>query len=556
MRAAPAMVEVVEGRGLNQRLWRSTEWVEEVDPSTGQVIPQKRVSRVTEVGDFLCYRDAKAEWTPSTPRWETDGASFRAAGVGYQVVAPATVGEVLRYLPAGDDREVHFRPNGLSLVEGETQTPLRSVVPTTGGELSATDPTKLVYANALGDGIDIEIELTASGFHQNVLFRKELPLAKTDGVSLLLETEMNLDDLAGVDGRAVAAGGVELSTEAATDPSAEAREDQIAFLRQEDGVTRESWSFGASRVFTTAGGVAKETAVAKKKLARREGTYLQETLPGEVLTDAVEKGALPLVWDFVTIQNPINQTTVWRGGYTYWVKNCTVSNTTTPITLTIEPGATIKREMGTTFAISTNAKLIAIGEAYAPITFTSANDAKCGEVVTGAGANRPSRLVEILNGSTAGSTVRYCKFTRGQSSLLYLTVGSINPIENSVFLTEIAGAIAVEAYPPSGTMFGLTVRNNLFASPAGISTPLFLYTSNYQSLTVTNNTFARAANGSGAVYFYKTGSSGGLTARENIFDQCGSDPLYTGGTVFPSFTANAYRPTRDSSEPLGPSPLS
>ena len=557
MRPASAIVEVVEARTVNERVWNRTETVEEVDPRTGLVVLHERAARVTEVGDFLNYKDSEGRWVPSQPRWVEEAGVFRAFGVGYQLTAAATVGELLRYLPADEDREVLLRPNGLYLLEGEARTPVRSVASNAAGVLSKTDATRLLYPNALGAGVDLELELTASGFHQNVIIRSALDLPDAPSASLLLETEINLDDLAGVDGRAIAAGGATMSKESATDAAADSHEDSLAFVRTEGGETRESWAFGASRVFTTANGAAKEAAVAKKKLARHGGAYLQETLPRAVLTDAVAKGELPLVWDFVTIQNPISQTTVWRGGYTYWVKNCTVSHTTTPITLTIEPGATIKREPGTTFAISTNAKLLAIGEPYASVTFTSAGDFNCGEVSgTMNPTGVPTDLVQILALSSGGSTFRYCKFTRASSRLLYLASGQVSSIENSVFVTGGAGVSAIVGNSMTGSAFW-TLKNNLFvASNAGIAATLLSF-ANATSLSVTNCTFVRHSGGSITAISCASGptmGTGSVILRENIFYDC-ADPLATGSNLTRTVVANAYKPTVETDD-TAPLPLS
>ena len=81
---APAMVEVAEERNLNQRVWRSTELVEENDRLTGQVWTREKLSQIVEVGDFLCYQNAAGDWTPSAPRWTVDGGLFRSQGTGYE----------------------------------------------------------------------------------------------------------------------------------------------------------------------------------------------------------------------------------------------------------------------------------------------------------------------------------------------------------------------------------------------------------------------------------------------------------------------------------------
>ena len=532
MRAAPVTVEVVEGRNLNQRLWRSTEEVQEVDKLTGQVVTRENVSQIVEVGDFLCYQDASGAWAPSAPRWRPEVGAFRSEGTGYEVIAPSTAGEFFRYFPADDDREVVFRPNGLSLLDGASQVPLRTVVPTAAGRLSAIDPMRLIYADALGDGIDIEIELTPSGFHQNVLFRKAIEFEKTAGVSLLLETEFNLDEFTGAGGRSMIVAGEAEPVPALGAVSAEATEGEISFCRGEQDTVQAVWAFGPSRVYETAGGRLEEKAVAKKRFARREGTYLQELLPSEVLANAAAKGALPLVWDFDIIQNPINTNTVWRGGRTYWVKSCTVSNATTAITLTIEPGVTVKREPGTTLAISTNAKLIAVGEPYAMITFTSAGDANCGEVVqTPNPTGRPSTLVQIYPVASTGSQIRYAKFTKAESQLLYLNQGLGSAIENSVFVID--SSLCTSAIYASFTgSVGLTVRNNLFSNGDVVVPPAFIST-NSSSLFVDNNTFILALKG---INYFGTGA---ITVRENIFSQC-TDPV-SGG--YPqTIAANAYYP--------------
>ena len=340
--------------------------------------------------------------------------------------------------------------------------------------------------------------------------------------------------------RAVVAAGSEMPPVSET-PELETGE--IAFCRRDGENLCQIWSFGSSRVFATKeDGVLEERTVAAKRLLLKgpgsDTLDLEERLPCSVLFEAAAAQNLPLVWDFELKQSPISEDTVWRGGITYWVKDVTVSKVGGPVTLTIEPGATIKREPGTLFRISTNAKLMAVGEPYAMISFTNAGDYKCGEdVPTTNPTGRPSDLVEFLQGSTAGSTIRYCKFTRGGSYLVRVDTLQLSQVQNSVFLPEGSAYYAI--YAPASGYGSLTFKNNLFVSP---STYAFIYAPFMGYLTLENNTFVNSTYGA-----WGAGTSTHVIAKENILFNV-SDALYSFASH--SVSANAYKPYPELSDPF------
>ncbi|MGQ9589667.1 MAG: right-handed parallel beta-helix repeat-containing protein, partial [Planctomycetota bacterium] len=543
-----SFVEVLEGRGLHRRVWELRELAEVSDPATGESSEEERISRVIEVGDFLCYPDGAGGWVPSEPRWVGTGDSFVSSGVGYRAVAPGETGRPILYYPAWDEVEVVLHPAGLYAAQGDSEELLRPVALGVAGKLSPEDPRVILYRDALGEGVDLELVLAASGIHQNVIFRvkPELPAGYSaekpepappeeyvDGSArYVLRTELNLDALLAGGERSVVAGGEALSLEGAGRLSEDV-EEEIFFTREGAETV---WSFAPSAILLGSRS-GREVAVAAKSFERSGETgktYLREALPAW----AVEEfggGGSPWVWDYQTKQGTISSDTVWRGGETYWVKDLTVTNAT----LTIESGATVKREPGTTFAIGTGGKLIAVGEPHAMIAFTTADDTYCGEPVSG-GQGDPTTLVTLQSGSSSATAIRYCKFRGGSWAPLYAYVAPGTELRDNVFVVKSGGYVAVNVSLSSYAQ--LSITNNVFVLAAG--TPYYaVYVGNsnpfyYTDVRFSNNTFVGFPIGISLSGLYQ------VTIRENIFYDV-TTPVSGGGSHETLILRNAYRPNAD-----------
>ena len=304
----------------------------------------------------------------------------------WRIEAPPTLGSAYEYTVGG--KTLTGRPRYIASSDGVRTVTLGEIDPNVRGQISPDDPAKLVFADVLGEGsgVNIELVLERAALHQNVVFAA--PPALPEGLDaetarLYVYTELGLDALTADGSVGVKAGDTPIDVSANGLATARNTDDPIAFTveEQRDGETREVvlHQFVESSVWDSAER-PNETRAARQLWRNPQDakTYLVESIPCSFLAEA--EGAVTL--DYVTRNGTTSSNETWRADATYYVSGTlTIGG---GYTLTIEPGTVVKFASGTAINVTTSgAKVIAKGEPYNYIVFTSKNDDESGEKIHG-----------------------------------------------------------------------------------------------------------------------------------------------------------------------------
>ena len=376
--------EILESRDSNHREWQILKEVEVVDPITGEKTAEEQTSTIIEVGGGICYQDDFGDWQLTDASWRKTDKGFIMDTAGYELEIGNTVGEWLRYRVDGDD--VYLCPSALRASDGTKTVDIATLNTESVGQIDSDNPDKLLFADAYGKGIDLELQVLPSGYHQNVIFHTapsipaDMDLAKTQ---IEVHTALQLDNLKRDSGIGIKVGKekgkIALNTEFETEESI----NSIDFVKEDiskDGSTQDAirFSFGKSRVLDNGTENAKNKTVASKKIKQESdgACYLIETLPHEYF----EKSAYPVTWDYVTVSSSIQADEEWYADNTYYVSAAITINS--GVTLRIEPGTIIKfADNGGELDVGSGI-LIASGKPYEYIIFTSENDDVVGDEIS------------------------------------------------------------------------------------------------------------------------------------------------------------------------------
>ncbi|MBN1917078.1 MAG: right-handed parallel beta-helix repeat-containing protein, partial [Verrucomicrobia bacterium] len=418
---APVWEEVVELRDDHTRVYNVTHEVEYEDPVTGEKCTDTIVSKVREVGSGLCCRDGAGQWVPTIAEWETGGLGFRMKRGSWQIEVPMTLGGAYDYTVGG--KTLAMRPTWILLSDGTNTVSLGSIDASVVGVINERDPSKLVFADALGakSGVDIEFVLEPGALHQNVVLRAKPTLPEgfdAEDARLYVYTELGLDAYTAGDAVdvTIARAGVDVS--AADLVTSRNTTDPIVFTVDEiiDGEPRETilHAFAESRVWDATGS-ANETRAARQlwRNPADSKTYLVESVPYSYVAEAT--GAVTL--DYQNVNASITADEIWTANITYYVTaNVTVSGGTAedPVTLTIEPGTVVKFAAGKSLTIGEHGAIVAKGEPYSCIVFTSDQDDNSGEDLTSGFTGDPDAgdygtAINIGVNASADCAIEFCK---------------------------------------------------------------------------------------------------------------------------------------------------
>jgi hypothetical protein len=510
--------EVVECRNDHMREWRVVREAEWTDPETGETVTDESISTVREVGSNLCYRDGEGRWAPTVAEWEAVWNGFKIDRSNHKLYFGLTLGTPYVHVVRG--HQLAMRPNSLWLSDG-TQSVLIGVTdPSVVGCVDPHDPSKLVFPDAFGReaGADLEFIFEKSAFHQNVVLRAPIPVPDgmdAEQTKLYVYTEIALDDVLlapevklRFDGQQVVA-----ASDGAITPQSEDKPIEFCHvenLGKENERELPLIAFAASDVFD---GADKATR-AERQLWRdpsNSQTYLVERLPCSFLDEA----AYPVTLDYQTISSAIADDTVWRADATYYVSAAV--NVGSGKTLTIEPGTVVKFDSDASITTGSGARIVAQGEAYNYIVFTSKNDDASGEKISGSSGTPQAadydEPIHITSDGASDCVVEYCKIGYAGSGLyveqdigtarnciihtcttgLYLR-GATMPDAANNLIYECSYGIDVYVFAPDGP--SLTIRNNTIDDCSSTGIYLHADSSSYGgSYDIRNNLVSNAATG-------------------------------------------------------------
>jgi len=427
--------ELVELRNDHTREWKVTTEVERTDPETEEAVTETVVSRVREVGSNLCYRDAQGGWQPTVPEWEALPAGFACERSGHRIYFGGTIGAGYTNAVAG--KAIVMRPKGLVLSDGVHSITVGEPDTNATGRIDERNPSRLVFADAFGDGLDADIEyvLECAAFHQNVVLREATALP--DGFNaatakLYVFTEIGLDAALADGSVSLHSGGDDVLVGVdgdITPASARAPMSLRQALYDESGqlVSRGLLSFARSRVYDSAAGTRNQTLAVRRlwRDATDGRTYLVEQVPYAWLAAAT----YPVTLDPTTKSDEID-TETWTADATYHVTGTvTVGESKT---LTIEPGTVIKFADDTSIDVTeSEAKIVAAGEPFRYIVFTSEEDDESGEDLTEGRTGTPAAgdyADAIVIGADASDEceIAYCKIGYASDAIeIDLDIGTI-----------------------------------------------------------------------------------------------------------------------------------
>jgi len=503
--------ERIDCRNDHTREWRVVRAIEYTDPATGKSRRDEILSTIREVGSALCYRDLQGRWQPSVDQWEATASGFVADRRACRVHAAATLDGGCTLIANG--AAVRLRPRSLMWSDGKTTVPAATLDPTAPARISRDDPSTLVLDGAVAGESrgDVELVLQGPTFHQNI--RLDGPLVLPDGFDaqrthlyiltaiepLQLPLNVALTVHNGESAAAQTAGfGAPSLTTSATPALV-----TTPLWTSGDARPQELFAVLASNVCDSAPGRPRGLQ-AERGLWRDPADgrlYLVERVPYTWLAAA----AYPVTFDPVLRTGTIG-TETWTADATYRITgNVYVGGDRT---LTIEPGTVIKFNAGKSINVTASgAKIIAKGEPFRTIVFTSTQDDNSGEDLTeGTGTPRPgdySRAIWIGSSASADCRIEYCKIgyaTMGISASkdfgmirhciistcsgagVYLSGSSMPDVFNNLI---VACGGSLEAYDSGGSQ--CTMRNNTIACPSALAS-IYLSTNNASSrFTIENN---------------------------------------------------------------------
>jgi parallel beta-helix repeat protein len=325
------------------------------------------------------------------------------------------------------------------------------------GKISAEDSSVVNFADAFGQGIDLQYVVRNGDFHQDVVFKE--PLALPEGMDegaayLSVYSEFNLDELAQSADLRVST----LDGPVSLPPPGAATEPLCELACYAPGAKAPLFSFVRSRAYDSpAAGVPGRSDWVEKRIIRDESgrAFLVETIPFSMLKDA----SSPFVLDYiVSVPGGYIGHEYWEARHTYVIEGSLYVNGT----LTIEPGTTIKIRSGR--LIQVNGKIVARGEPSNFITFTSTNDDSCGETVSGSTGNpSPGDYITafyLTPGSSQESVVTRCKIGYAYCGIYDYGVNLSSSIaSNIVMYSHYAGICLIHC--------NTACHNNLVAESPG-----------------------------------------------------------------------------------------
>ncbi|HBG26832.1 MAG: hypothetical protein A2Y10_07800 [Planctomycetes bacterium GWF2_41_51] len=545
----PVWKEQISQRDKNSRVWEITKWQEEIDPFTDELNVVEVKSIVREKGCGICYKDCNDSWQITDTSWKETENGFVMDKANYSLEIGKTANSYLYYNIDGE--ALKLRADSIKISDGQIVKPFASIESNVNGHIDSENNNKLIYPNAFGKGIDLEIEALADGFHQNVIFKNKPVLPKGfdfKNAEITLYTEINSDCKESIN---------------ATVKS----KDDIKFIKSKNGKSFISHKFASSKILeTTKGGKKTPFTEADKQITKVSGrNYLVESLKYSEL----ENAGLPIIWDYRNVSGTLTEDQEWYADATYHVVSTLTLDT--GVTLNIEPGTIVKFQRDTingNYIDAWNGTLIAKGEPYSYIVFTSDRDPNMGEIID----TNPVAIGDwegiYVNTS---SHIEFCKVGYSNSGICaYASApGDITIKNNIVYNSGYYGIMASSGEYAEGN---LTVSNNLIDNvlyyngiyvdyfyPIVISdvnilitnntikgsqsflndgSGIFVYNEGNHTAVIKNNIIQNAAYG---IYSY-----GPSTENNNAFYQC--TQLLESGTASPTdvnlitspFDSNTY----------------
>ncbi|OHB61556.1 MAG: hypothetical protein A2Y12_00530 [Planctomycetes bacterium GWF2_42_9] len=555
----PVWTESENQRDKNTRIWQITKWQEEIAPETNEPNMVAVKSNVVEKGCGICYKDSNNQWQITDTSWRQTANGFVMDKANYALEIGQAANSTLIYTIDGE--VVNLKASSIKIREGLNEIILATVTDAV-CHIDPDNKSKLIYSNGFGDGIDLEIEAQADGFHQNVIFRNK-PVLPVDLNSKNAE--------------------IKLYTEIVIHSTGSGQAEIPITTKSKDNIEFGSHRFVESKILQNSNGKMLSFAEADKQLKEENGnTFLIESLKFSEL----EEANYPVVWDYQNKSGTLNSEEWYADATYYIVDNITM---TSGAELKIEPGTVIKFNNSKSINAESG-KLTAQGRPYEYIVFTTKNDDTIGELISGSNHNPAAGDWNGLY-INYDSNIEFCKMAycvNGIVSEIFET-GDLTIKNNIIYNTGFFG-IYVNAQPEEGSINNICIINNLIDNVidcAGIAVDVTdwcygegnldidLLINNNTIKTATNNIYDYTIGISVNNYLYANlsaviqnnliytaycgiyaGSENGITEQNNAFGQCTynvqgatesstdkdltASPFDTTNTILGSYFLNSY----------------
>ena len=294
--------EIPEKRDANHRHWEIVKEIEVVDPVTREVSVKEEISRIAEVGSGICYKDEYDNWQVTDASWRQTDTGFVMDTAGYKLEIGNTINEWLHYVVG--DTDMFLRPGGIIASDGTNEAEVAVLNTTAAGAIDPDDPSRLIFQNAYGPGIDLELQVNPDGYHQNIIFNTPFEISGNFDrarTRVHVQTELTLDDYIINQGMGIITDKEEF-VDLPEDFRSQSTYGNIEFvkLEEEDGVVYgyDRFYFAESKVFDNKLISNRVQTVAKKQLRQnsRGASLLVEILDMNFFDSA----EYPVTWDYRT----------------------------------------------------------------------------------------------------------------------------------------------------------------------------------------------------------------------------------------------------------------
>ena len=193
----PVKTEIVNARDDNTRLWEVTKWVEMIDPETNEPNVVKVKSYIQEKGCGICYLDDNDNWQVTDTSWQETESGFVTNKANYSLEIGFAADSVMTYIIDGEQLDI--AADSIVADDGQYSQNIAVIDGKSIGQIDPNHPEKLIFKDAFGSGIDLEIAAEADGYHQNVIFNEKPVLPQgfnVNNTKILLYTHMDLDSYA------------------------------------------------------------------------------------------------------------------------------------------------------------------------------------------------------------------------------------------------------------------------------------------------------------------------------------------------------------------------
>ena len=431
--------EDISKRNEWQREFIVEKEIEYYDEDLRETVRETIQSKIVEVGSGINYLDGD-EWKPSNPHFVQTPNGFELVESCYKVKFGHRLTDVMTYESNGVS--IPMRISSIIISDGinqRTLTPNVNVI----GTIDQNNASILHFINGFNN-IDVTYRADKGGFHQDVKI-KNLASLQFDGINernAKVYVYTKIDDTAfSLNNLTIKKGEEAIDT---TSPlfssTAPSKSEQLIITKTLDTKEIPLFGFDQSAIFDSEG---KETTSATRQIIKKpntSGIYLVESIKTSELQDGS-------VIDYYGWQGSITNATVWTADATYTV----TGDLNLSAELKIEPGTLVKFYGNYSINVNTGGKIIAEGEPWNYIVFTSSY------------GSTPGSYDEAINisGGSSDSKISYCKINYATEGIQIQNCTLSTPIRDNIITNCTKGIRFLDGAPNN-------VINNLIYSCTSI----------------------------------------------------------------------------------------